>query len=209
MSYICAKRVETQYIKSKQLTLESPLSITNGGTGCNSLSDIKKALGVVAGTDIQPYSKKLYDIDGLSLSKDDMISFDGTNIVSKSITNNISSYYELKTVNTKTSSPSVLCSVEIPTNTSMVFDVLISFCSDTMTYSGGFQIYTCYKNIAGTVSQFDITQTVIYKPSGDFTATMDFSGTNARVLVNAKVVTKVMWTCKLISLISPKYISDP
>ena len=85
---------------------------------------------------------------------------------------------------------------------------MISFCSDTMAHSGGMQLYTSFKNIAGTVSQFDVGQTIIYRPSHDFTATMDNSDTVARVLVNAKTVAKVMWTYKLISLVAPKYVAD-
>ena len=208
MSHICAKRVETEYIKSEQMMLVQPLNISSGGTGCNSISDIKNSLNIVIGTDVQAYSEKLSDIDGLSLSKDDLISYDGSKIVSKSLTNNIYSYYELKTINTKSSSPSVLCSIDIPNDSAISFNVMISFCSETMAHSGAMQLYTSFKNIAGTVSQFDVGQTIIYRPSSVFTATMDNSGTVARVLVNAKTVAKVMWTCKLISLVAPKYVAD-
>jgi hypothetical protein len=208
MSYICAKRVETEYIKSGQMSLTSPLDISSGGTGCTTLSDIKDVLDIVIGTDIQKYSKRLSDIDELSLSNDDLISYDGSKIVKKSITNNIYSYYELKTINTRTSSPSVLCSIDIPNNSAISFNVMVSFCSESMEYSGGIQLYTSFKNVSGTVSQFDIGQTIIYRPSPSFTATMNNSGTVARVLVNAKTDAKVMWTCKMIYLVAPKYVAD-
>ena len=56
------------------------LAILNGGTGASDASTARTNLGVAIGTDVQAYDTLLNDISGLSLTKGDLIVYDGSNL---------------------------------------------------------------------------------------------------------------------------------
>lgn len=56
------------------------LAVANGGTGSTTAAGARTALGVAIGSDVQAYSALLADVAGLTLSKGDVLAYNGTNL---------------------------------------------------------------------------------------------------------------------------------
>jgi len=69
---------------SGTITLGGTLAVANGGTGATTASGARTNLGIVIGTDVQPYNAGLADIAGLATTDGNIIVGNGTNWVAES-----------------------------------------------------------------------------------------------------------------------------